>query len=356
MNSTTLPRAQRSELGVLERVIGERLSLDQPRIVSMRTFTEGWSMETFGITVEHGSPDDRFAVSLILRREPLRGLLEPYDVARECRVIAEVRSAGVPAPEVHFVEHDPGVFERPFGVLSAVEGFVPEITVADSDDCFSGQEQLRASLGEQFVRILAQVHSIDLAGGRFDFIAPVPHGNAAALDQVAHWEEVIARAGYRDASVAFAIEWLKANAPETQAPALLHSDYRTGNYIVHDDRIAAVLDWEMAHLGDIHEDLCFALDAMWQSPGDRPKVSHLLEREAFLERYSALSGRSVSPRRLLYFEVLLRVKAVGIAATAASACTAGELANLRLARFGYYTDTFRGMVIGSLSTAIGRLR
>jgi aminoglycoside phosphotransferase (APT) family kinase protein len=355
MNSTTLPQAQGSELRLLEQVIGERLSLDKPRIASMTTFTEGWSMETFGITVEHGSPDDRVQASLILRREPVRGLLEPYDVARECRVIAEVRSDGVPAPEVHFVEHDPEIFERPFGVLSAVEGLVPEIKVADSVDCFSGQEQLRASLAEQFVRILAQVHSIDVAGGRFDFIGPVPHANAAALDQVAHWEEVIARAGYRDAAVGFAIEWLKANAPETHAPALLHSDYRTGNYIVHNERIAAVLDWEMAHLGDIHEDLCFTLDALWHSPGPRPKVSHLLEEEAFLARYSALSGRSVSPERLLYFEVLLRVKAVGIAATAASAFAAGELANLRLASFGYHTDTFRGMLIGSLSTAIRRL-
>jgi hypothetical protein len=94
---------------------------------------------------------------------------------------------------------------------------------------------------------------------------------------------------------------------------------------------------------------------LWQSPGAPPKACHLLEREAFLERYSALSGRSVSPERLLYFEVLLRVKAVGIASTAASAFAAGELANLRLATFGYHTDTFRGLLIGSLTTAIRRL-
>jgi len=89
------------------------------------------------------------------------------------------------------------------------------------------------------------------------------------LDQVDHWAQVIDAAGYRDPAVTRPIEWLRAKAP---GPIVRRwsCDYRTGSFIARHGEIAAVLDWEMAHIGDAHEDLTFTLNPLWYSPGDQP--------------------------------------------------------------------------------------
>ncbi|HEY5858108.1 MAG TPA: phosphotransferase family protein [Aldersonia sp.] len=338
----------------LESLLAERMGLVDPRIVSMVPFTEGWSMETFALTVESGT-GQRSTETMIVRREPVRGLLEPYDIARECRIIEAVGRHGIPTPRVYAVESDPAVYERCFGLLEQVHGEVPEIQVMDTVDCFEGREPVRKSLADHFVRVLAQIHRIDLAAGDFDFLGQRPVGNRSALDQVEHWAQIIDAAGYRDPAVTLAVEWLRANAPQTERPALVHCDYRTGNFIARDGEIAAVLDWEMAHVGGIHEDLTFTLNPLWHSPGDDPKVCHLVERNEFLQTYQELSGYTVEENKLVYFDVLLQLKSVGIAATAVHAFTSGELTNLRLASFGYHRDTFRAMLLASLARAIGEL-
>jgi len=336
----------------LERVLDERMGWQDSRVVAERPFTEGWSMETSAVTVRYRDGDGEHERELVVRREPARGLVEPYDVAKEARVLQEAARGGIPVPHVYFVEADPSVFERPFCVMEHVDGFVPEIGLGDAIDCFAGKEELRAGLADDFVAILSRIHNIDATTADFSFLRYPRQARSAALLQVEHWEEVLARAGQPDPLVSLAIAWLKANAPHTDRPALLHSDFRTGNYIVRDGRIAAVLDWEMAHIGDIHEDLCFTLNELWKSPGPQRRVCHVVDEQVFIDRYQAETGRTIDRQRLVYFNVLLQLKSVGIAASAISAFESGKIRNIRMALFGYHYDVFRALLAHCLRVAM----
>jgi aminoglycoside phosphotransferase (APT) family kinase protein len=84
------------------------------------------------------------------------------------------------------------------------------------------------------------------------------------------------------------MRWLDANAPVSDRITVVHGDYRVGNFLRQGGRITAILDWELVHLGDPHEDLAWAgLRAF--SPGSR-RVGGLIDLDVFHSRYSASSG------------------------------------------------------------------
>ena len=89
---------------------------------------------------------------------------------------------------------------------------------------------------------------------------------------------------------------------------LVHSDLRMGNFMFEEPsgQFTAVLDWELAHIGDFHEDIAWTMQKLFGAWGDdgRFLVSGLLTREDFIARYQAASGNRIDPVRLHYYEVL----------------------------------------------------
>ena len=110
-----------------------------------------------------------------------------------------------------------------------------------------------------------------------------------------------------------AFAWLESHLPETDLVTLVHADYRSGNYL-HDGegRITAMLDWEMAHLGDPHEDLGWAAMPYWSSGG---RICGLLPLDEFVARWEAATGFRADRARLRFYQVLGTAKMMTIALT-----------------------------------------
>ncbi|QUH00580.1 phosphotransferase family protein [Saccharopolyspora erythraea] len=234
----------------------------------------------------------------VVRRPPLGHVLATaHDMSREHRVMSALAGTAVPVPETLLLCEDDDVIGAPFYVMRYVPGTVyrkPELT-----------EQLtvaqRGDLSMQLVDVLADLHSIDPGTvGLGDFGRP----EGFLERQVRRWSKQLAASHSRDIEgIEELRDRLAASVPATSRAAIVHGDYRLDNVIVGDDlRITAVLDWEMATLGDPFTDLGL-LAVYWEgfggiptnpiAKGVGPEYDFPTARE-LLDRYAERSGADLS--------------------------------------------------------------
>jgi aminoglycoside phosphotransferase (APT) family kinase protein len=108
--------------------------------------------------------------------------------------------------------------------------------------------------------------------------------------------------------VELGLRWLRANRPAPAEPALVHGDFRLGNFIVDEDGLAAVIDWELAHLGDPAEDVGWLCIRSWRFGNDDRPVGGVGELEEFIRAYELAGGRPMELERVRYWETFGNVK------------------------------------------------
>ena len=226
----------------------------------------------------------------VLRRAPSLEFMKdrPFGHATEAAVIEAARGAGVTAPEVVCVLEEADGIGSGF-VMRALPG-TPDPRAIQAMD---GQDALLAECASQ----LARIHSL----GAGDLPADVP---------VMDYREAIARlrdqfdeAGSDRPIIALGLRWLEDNCPDPVEPVLNHGDFRLGNLLAKDGRLTGVLDWELAHLGDWHEDLAFGCMAVWRfARYDRPGLG-LGSMEHYLKAYEANGGRQVDRARFRFWTI-----------------------------------------------------
>ncbi len=189
----------------------------------------------------------------VLRRGP-RPPLPPstHDMPREAELLRKLRSAGVPVPEVLAICTDTDVLGVPFYVMEYIEGRV--ITNVIPSDLTSLEQ--RSAIAREAVDALVRLHQINVASGE---LATVGRPDGYLLRQVERFGSLWRANPRRDLAAVERIgTWLRANLPTSQAISIVHGDYRIGNlmYAPHSPaRVVAILDWEMATLGDPLADL-----------------------------------------------------------------------------------------------------
>ncbi|HKE49899.1 MAG TPA: phosphotransferase family protein [Actinomycetes bacterium] len=223
----------------------------------------GRSNLTYEVTDEQG---DRWVV----RRPPLGHVLATaHDMGRESRVLRALLNTAVPVPTVLAHCPDPDVLGAPFYVMAKVDGVV--YRSASQSTSLSGDRAQRIAL--ELVDVLTELHRIDPAAvGLADFGRP----DGYLERQLSRWRaQLNASRSRRLAGIDELHSMLSERVPESGPAAILHGDYRLDNVLVGaDDRIAAVLDWEMSTLGDPLADVGLFL-VYWELP-DRLPVAGLI--------------------------------------------------------------------------------
>ncbi|MEJ2458909.1 MAG: phosphotransferase family protein, partial [Novosphingobium sp.] len=171
--------------------------------------------------------------------------------------------------------------------------------------------ELRTRLGHDFVDHLARIHTFDVSSTMgIPGFEPVAAGsNESIIRQVNWWRRVWEEDRLEDFPlVNVAAQWLIANAPEVERVSVVHGDYRTGNFLFDESsgRITALLDWELAVIGDRHQDLSWATGRHLGHLAEDGKtflVGGLLPLDEFFSRYEKSSGLAVDPKRLKYFDI-----------------------------------------------------
>ena len=232
-----------------------------------------------------------------LRRPPLAHVLPTaHDMVREFRVISALAGTGVPvAPAIALCE-DAAVLGAPFYLMGFVDG-----VVLDKASVLAELSPAAATRScELLMETLADLHEVDPAAvGLADFGRP----DGFLARQVRRWHQQWQASETRPLDeLGATVERLTATLPEQSAPAVVHGDYRLTNVMFAPavDRIAAVVDWEMATLGDPLTDL--GLLAVYQDlaqQGDTimPQMSPeagFLTSEQMIARYAARSPRDLS--------------------------------------------------------------
>jgi aminoglycoside phosphotransferase (APT) family kinase protein len=321
----------------LARFLARELRADGVRIVTLTRSTEGFSQETFRFDAEIARGGAREVERYVAKREPVAGLLEPYDLEPEFRVLHALSDDPLPSPPTPWFTRDPAVLERPFYVMRCLPGEVPiPAPAADGAGPFTDEE--RAALGPQVVRTLAALHAVDWRARGLAFLAVPGPGRGAAARELARWEDRIRASGLpADPAVTAALVWLRAHVPSCEEITLVHGDYRLGNFLVERDgarsRLTGVLDWEMVHLGDPLEDLAWCASPLWRAGTEY--ASALLPPHELAAAYGAAAGRAVDPERLRFYDVLALVKMIAIMQTGIRAFADGRTSDLRMAIFDH---------------------
>ena len=242
--------------------------------------------------------DDAEGRRVVLRRPPEGELLPTaHDMGREHRLIDALGPTDVPVPRALATCTDPSVIGAPFYVMEHVEGVVLHSAV-DAEAAFD--EAARGRIGRDFVEVLARLHAVDPdAVGLGDLSRKEDY---IARQLKTWWRQYEASQTGEDPLLGRVHEWLQGNIPEQGPARVVHGDFRLGNTITDADaRIAAVLDWEIATLGDPLADLGYVL-ATWPRPGDEhvattsatSMAAGFPERAELVAAYAAATGADLT--------------------------------------------------------------
>jgi aminoglycoside phosphotransferase (APT) family kinase protein len=253
---------------------------------------------------------------LVLRRPP-RPPLPPsaHDVLREARLLEALHETPARVPVVLAVCDDSEVIGSPFYVMEYIEG---EVMVSSIPVALDTPAE-RANIAEQLIESLAEIHAVDWrAVGLEGFGKPTGYLERQVRRFTGLWEinktreiDAVERVG----------SWLTETMPASGEATIVHGDYRLGNTIfapAAPARLAAVLDWEMATIGDPLADVGY-LCMFWTEPGDpkgglRGALGDITRREGFptrtalIESYERKTGRSM--RDLRWYTTLALWKSI----------------------------------------------
>lgn len=300
-------------------------------VTNLRRIPGGASRETWSF--DAAWEEDRAPCSggFILRRDPDASLLET-DREREFRIYRALADSPVPVPRALWLESDPAWLDRPFFVMERIDGCWTSAEVLLDPR----MERVRPAVAERKLAILAEIHRFDWQAHDLEFLGVPPSPDVCATRELAHWRGVICAETLEPQPVLeAAMNWLAAHPPPpAQRIALVHGDYRTGNFLF--DRrgaIRGILDWEMAHLGDPLEDVAWMCQKSWQYARDgRP--GGLFSREEAYAGYAAASGLTVDPAAVRWWEVLANVKLAAIFLTGARSFVEGRTNEILMAVVG----------------------
>ncbi|MFM7686517.1 MAG: phosphotransferase family protein [Actinomycetota bacterium] len=242
----------------------------------------GASRETFRFEAD-GRP-------LILQRQ--RGG-DVRDMGVEATALRAVHAAGVPTAEVVASSADPSAVGAAYMVLTAVEGETIARKVLRDDEFADA----RAVLPRQLGHALAQLHA-------------VPTDQVPGLqpqDQLRMYRTVLDASGQAHPTFELAFRWLHDHQPAPGPSAVVHGDFRLGNLMIGHDGLRAVLDWELAHLGDPMEDLGWLCVKAWRFGSPRP-VAGVGDYRQLFDAYAEASGRDVDVDVVRWWEVLGTLK------------------------------------------------
>jgi aminoglycoside phosphotransferase (APT) family kinase protein len=262
----------------------------------------------------------------VLRRDPPGGeSFTPLEV--EVEVGAAAAAAGVPVPRIVAFEPAGGRFGSAGFLMDHVDGTSVAPRVLRREELAGARERLPG----QLATALARIHSIDTSA-----VESLPATGAdPALAACELWEGALEEVGEPLPVVEAGLRWLRLNPPSPPGrAALVHGDFRLGNFIVQPDGLAAVIDWELCHSGDPAEDIGWLCIRSWRFGKDERPVAGLGELEQFLAAYEAAGGTRPEPERLRWWEAMGNVKWAVICARQAADHLAGRRPSAELASLG----------------------
>ena len=273
------------------------LARNLPGFVELRScerLSGGASQETYRVTVQTGGGERLLAVrraagGLTIPRAPGHPGLRTEALLMQC-----AREAGVPEPEVYWVFDEGDGLGDGF-VMEWLDGETLGARIVRSEELAEVRPRLAFECGE----ILARIHAIDLdASGLGEVLDPL----SPELFVEQTWERYQAF-DTPQPMIDFTGRWLRENCPRESGRCLVHNDFRNGNIMVSPRGVAAVLDWELAHVGDPMRDLGWICTNSWRFGKSEHPVGGFGSYEDLFAGYESVSDKPVDRSAVKFWEV-----------------------------------------------------
>ncbi|WP_131768730.1 phosphotransferase family protein [Candidatus Protofrankia californiensis] len=319
----------------VERDFAARLG-HSVHLLGRRLAGEGLSDETGLLTFDSGGEELTLVVRLFRPGAVARHEVAPERLHRLLTVLA---GAELPVPRPLWFEASPELFGGPYSVVSRMPG-TAVVPWSPEGRRFLA-EAGKGPIGEQFCRVLAEIHGLDWQADGLGFLGDL--GRTFAVRRVDELADYLSRVrGGPEPVLADGLCWLRAHIPDHADVSLVHGDYRTGNMLFAGDAITAVLDWEFAALGDPLSDVGWVCCPSNRMGSDR--VCMLLPQESFLRRYERCRGQEVDRAALRFWIVYHQVRHAVMWLEAGRNFELEFTDDLRLARMHSAMPTMRRMV------------
>ena len=291
----------------------------------------GWSHETWLFDFVYLRNGSQEIMPLCLRLDPGNALLrEMSDLQVQFKVLQCLEHTSLATPKPYWFEPDPNVLGSPFVVMEKVAGECPNPWGSKGRGFYQAASD-RGQLPVSFTKELAKLHRLDWQGAGLGFLGVPESGPDFVLSEITKWEELINMAQRpREPVLEDLIGWLKTNIPTRDKITLVHGAYRTGNLLVKDESISAVLDWELQVLGDPMYDVAYVLSDLNRENTDL--LSNLVPKDVFYEIYQSESGFDIDEKACEYYNKLYAMRSCAFWMSAASLYESGASTDLRLAR------------------------
>ena len=314
--------------------VAGRLGARDVTLEHVERIAVGWSHETwlFDAVWRDGAAQRR--LGLCLRRDPGNALLRHLSTLEtQFKVLQCLEHTALPTPKPYWYESDAAILDAPFLVMEKVAGTCPSPWGRDGRAFYAAAAK-RGVLPNSFTATLATLHTLDWRAAGLGFLGIPAPGKSFAQREIAKWRELIAVSEHPPEPILTdLIGWLEANAPSTDRVCLVHGAYRTGNLLIHDDRVSAVLDWELQVLGDPLYDVAYVLSDLNREA--TPLLSNLVDRDDFFRDYESATGIAIDESVCRYYNALYAMRSVAFWMSASGLYASGKSNDVRLARTAY---------------------
>jgi len=265
----------------------------------VRLLSGGAIQENFSLVLGR---EDGTEERLVLRRDAAATIEASRSRAEEFSLIRAARAAGVAVAEPVALCTDESVLGGPFFVMRFVAGVADPRRLVREDALIPD----RAAFGEALGAELARIHAIRPPRPDLGFLG-APEADPA-MARIRAYRRSLDALGAPQPAIEYVLRRLERARPRPAAITLVHGDYRIGNLMVADGRIAAVLDWEFSGWGDPDEDLGWLTARCWRFGREDREAGGVATREDFYRGYERESGRKVAGERAPYWEAMAAIR------------------------------------------------
>lgn len=319
--AVTGPR-ERAQAWLARACGARRLAIERWERLSGGAIQENVALD---VTVEGGPHAGRH--EWVLRTDAASAVAASRSRPEEFEILRHAHAAGVRVPEPLFLCEDG---EGPdFFVMRRVPGVAAGHRLTKDDGLVPDRPALARELGAN----LARLHAVRPPRAALGFLGePAPdHARASVAAYRRDLDALGAATGEAWPALEWGLAWCALHAPEPLPPCLLHRDCRTGNYLVHDGRLAALLDWEFAGWGDPREDLGWMLARCWRFARPDREAGGIAAAGDFLAGYAEAGGRPITREETLFWQALAHLRWAVIALQQAGRHRSGAQRSLELA-------------------------
>lgn len=313
----------RLEAWACEALPASRVEIARAERLSGGAVQENWRIDAL---VEGG--DHAGAHRWVLRTDAIASLAVSLDRTAEFGAVSAAHAAGVKVAAPVARCEDRAIIGAPFVLQAYMPGEGQGRRLTRDAGVAEWGPVVAAELGRE----LAKIHLIRAGHEGLGFL-PQPL-LSPARSEVARLRAALDQAGEARPALEYILVWLNDNDPGSEDLTLVHGDYRTGNYLVAEGHLSAILDWEFAHWGDPHEDIGWFTARCWRFGKNDLPAGGIAPLHAFLDGYRSAAGNPIDESQLSYWQILAAARWATIAALQGDRYRIGGENSLELALTG----------------------